>query len=72
MKLCEAPIDVLRQTVKDYQRSEHPVTGKMEADELVDYMKRHPRAKAMLPKVYKDNPEQTIPLSIVRQTILTN
>jgi hypothetical protein len=70
MKLCEAPIDVLRGAIRSYQQDEHPATGKMNADALLSYMQKHKRARQMLPKVYKDNAEVEIPLSIVRKTIL--
>jgi hypothetical protein len=70
MKLCEAPIDILRGAIRTYQSEQHPATGKMNADALVDYMKQHKKARTMLPKAYRDNKDVSIPLSIVRKTIL--
>jgi hypothetical protein len=70
MKLCEAPIDVLRGAIRSYQSDEHPATGKMDAEDLVAYMQKHKRARQMLPKVYRDNKQVDMPLSVVRKTIL--
>ena len=70
MRLCEAPIDVLRGAIRSYQADEHPPTGKMKADDLVAYMKAHKKARQMLPKVYRENKQVEIPLSVVRKTIL--
>ena len=70
MKLCEAPIDVLRGAIRTYQKSEHPTTGKMNAEELVEYMRAHPKARKMIPKSYRQDKQADIPLSIVRKTIL--
>ena len=70
MKLCEAPIDVLRGAIRTYQRTEHPATGKMGAEELVEYMRAHPKARKMIPKSYRQDKQADIPLSIVRKTIL--
>ena len=70
MKLCEAPIDVLRGAIRTYQRTEHPATGKMGAEELVEYMRAHPKARKMIPKSYRQDQQADIPLSIVRKTIL--
>jgi hypothetical protein len=70
MKLCEAPIDVLRGAIRSYQQDEHPATGKMDADALLAYTRKYKKARLMIPKTYRDNRETDIPLSIVRQTIL--
>jgi hypothetical protein len=70
MKLCEAPIDVLRGAIRSYQSDEHPPTGKMSAEDLVAYMKAYKKARQMLPKVYRADKDREIPLSIVRKTIL--
>jgi hypothetical protein len=70
MKLCEAPIDVLRGAIKTYQKTEHGPTGKMNADALIAYMKANPKAKAMIPKSYRADKQADIPLSIVRRSIL--
>ena len=70
MKLCEAPIDVLRGAIRTYQKTEHPTTGKMNAEELVEYMRAHPKARKMIPKSYRQDKQADIPLSIVRKTIL--
>ena len=70
MRLCEAPIDVLRGAVLAYRKAEHPSPlGKQSAEQLVEYMKQHPRARKMLPKVYRTDAERAIPLSVVRKTI---
>ena len=70
MKLCEAPIDVLRGAIKTYQKTEHGPTGKMNADALVAYMQSNPKARAMIPKSYRADRQTDIPLSIVRRSIL--
>ena len=70
MKLCEAPIDILRGAIRTYQRTEHPPTGKMTSAELVEYMRAHPKARKMIPKTFRQNQQADIPLSIVRKTIL--
>ena len=70
MKLCEAPIDILRGAIMTYQKTEHPPTGKMTPAELVEYMRAHPKARKMLPKSYRLDKQADIPLSIVRKTIL--
>ena len=71
MKLCEAPIDVLRGAIRTFQKTEHPPTGKMTSAELVEYMRAHPKARKMIPKTYRQDKQADIPLSIVRKTILT-
>jgi hypothetical protein len=70
MKLCEAPIDILRGAIRSYQSDEHPATGKMDADALLAYTRKYKKARLMIPKTYRDNRETDIPLSIVRKTIL--
>ena len=70
MKLCEAPIDVLRGAIRSYQKAEHPPTGKMKAEQLIEYMRAHPKASKMIPKSYREDKQADIPLSIVRRTIL--
>ena len=70
MKLCEAPIDVLRGAIKTYQKNEHGPTGKMNVDALVAYMLSNPKARAMIPKSYRQDRQADIPLSIVRRSIL--
>jgi hypothetical protein len=70
MKLCEAPIDVLRSAIRSYQADQHPPTGKMDADALLAYTRKYKKARLMIPKTYRDNRETDIPLSIVRKTIL--
>jgi hypothetical protein len=70
MKLCEAPIDVLRGAIRSYQKAEHPPTGKMKAEQLIEYMRAHPKASKMIPKSYRQDRQSEIPLSIVRRTIL--
>jgi len=70
MKLCEAPIDVLRGAIRSYQADQHPATGKMNAEALVAYMRVHKKARMMLPKTYRQDKEADIPLSLVRKTIL--
>jgi len=70
MRLCEAPTDVLRGAILAYRKAEHPSpVGKLTAEQLVDYMRQHPRARKMLPKVYRSDTELTIPLSVVRKTV---
>ena len=70
MKLCEAPIDVLRGAIRSYQKAEHPPTGKMKTEQLIEYMRAHPKASKMIPKSYRQDRQSEIPLSIVRRTIL--
>ena len=70
MKLCEAPIDVLRGAISTYQRAEHPPVTKMKAEELIEYFRMHPKARKMIPKTYRVDKQADIPLSIVRKTIL--
>ena len=70
MKLCEAPIDVLRGAIRSYQKAEHPPTGKMKTEQLIEYMRAHPKASQMIPKSYRQDKQADIPLSIVRRTIL--
>ena len=70
MKLCEAPIDILRGAIRTYQKTEHPPTGKMNAEELIEYFRMHPKARKMIPKTYRVDKQADIPLSIVRKTIL--
>ena len=70
MKLCEAPIDVLRGAIRSYQKAEHPPTGTMKAQQLIEYMRAHPKASKMIPKSYRQDRQSEIPLSIVRRTIL--
>jgi hypothetical protein len=71
MRLCEAPVDVLKGAILSYRQDNHPTPiSRMAADDLVDYMKQFKRARQMLPKVYRDNPERDIPLSVVRKTIV--
>ena len=70
MKLCEAPIDVLRGAIRSYQKAEHPPTGKMKAEQLIEYMRAHPKASQMIPKSYRQDKQADIPLSIVRRSIL--
>jgi hypothetical protein len=70
MRLCEAPIDVLRGAILSYRADEHPTPiSKLTAEDLVKYMQLHKNARRMLPKVYRDDPEREIPLSVVRKTI---
>ena len=70
MKLCEAPIDVLRGAIRTFQKTEHPPVGKMKAEELIEYFRMHPKARKMIPKTYRQDQQADIPLSIVRKTIL--
>ena len=70
MKLCEAPIDVLRGAISTYQKAEHPPVTKMKAEELIEYFRMHPKARKMIPKTYRVDKQADIPLSIVRKTIL--
>ena len=70
MKLCEAPVDVLRGAIRSYQKAEHPPTGKMKAEQLIEYMRAHPKASQMIPKSYRQDKQADIPLSIVRRSIL--
>jgi len=70
MKLCEAPIDILRGAIRTYQKTEHPPTGKMNAEELIEYFRMHPKARKMIPKTYRQDKQADIPLSIVKKTIL--
>ena len=70
MKLCEAPIDVLRGAIRTYQKTEHPPVTKMKAEELIEYFRMHPKARKMIPKTYRQDRNADIPLSMVRKTIL--